>query len=444
MTPDGESGLRVVLSRRFGHYLGLTFAATIAASFIGVLLLHDAFHAFGAMLGLARSLLDAIGVAVALGLAGSVMLTAMWSYRRLFQETVIVSCSHRVHAGQCARDPILRRAQAEEARLNTALQAVGAHGRELAAVFPEIDAVSLRLRDGIAATVRLTENSALQILDRMHQVDDAVRGLVEELMQSGERSDRIIDQARERIGANHRFVADMEDYVLGRRDEAQATRDQFMEIIAHINDFSQNLGSIEAIASQTNLLALNATIEAARAGDAGRGFAVVANEVRLLSRQTVAASDQIRTGLARTHEMIDRFLVERVNAAHTSHEIDQLKSFGRQLSEAVGGYDALTGYLREVIDSADGHSRKVADRIADAMGCIQFQDIVRQQLERVEQGLFAVDACNHMIADAVGALPDMHPVGDAVLQLRASAGDAKPYDDDRGTPTSEPAVELFG
>ncbi len=444
LLPNGESTLRIVLSRRFGHYLGLTFAVTIATSFISVLLLHHGFHALGTMLGLARPLLDAIGMAVALALAGGVMLAAMWSYRRLFQETVIVSCSHRLRAGQCARDPILRRAQTEAARLNTALQAVGAHGQELAAVFPEIDTVSLRLRDSIGATIRLTEDSALQILDRMHQVDDAVCGLVEELMQSGARSDRIIDQARARIGANHRFVADMEDYVLGRRDEAAATHAQFMEITAHIKHFSQNLGSIEAIASQTNLLALNATIEAARVGEAGRGFAVVANEVRLLSRQTVAASDQIRSGLARTHEMIDRFLVERVNAAHTSHEIDKLKSFGQQLSEAVDGYDALTGYLREVIDAADGHSRKVAGRIADAMGCIQFQDIVRQQLERVAQGLAAVDACNHTIADAVAALPDVHPIGDAILQLRGLAGDPTAHDDERSDRTSEPAVELFG
>ncbi|MCA9128254.1 MAG: CZB domain-containing protein [Planctomycetales bacterium] len=50
---------------------------------------------------------------------------------------------------------------------------------------------------------------------------------------------------------------------------------------------------VRTIAEQTNLLALNATIEAARAGEAGKGFSVVANEVKLLSRQSREAVDNI-------------------------------------------------------------------------------------------------------------------------------------------------------
>ncbi len=50
---------------------------------------------------------------------------------------------------------------------------------------------------------------------------------------------------------------------------------------------------VRKIAEQTNLLALNATIEAARAGEAGRGFSVVANEVKVLSRQSREAVDNI-------------------------------------------------------------------------------------------------------------------------------------------------------
>ncbi len=438
-----ENGLRIVLTRRFGRCLGLTFAATVAASFAGFFLLHDLIDQLGEALGLNRRLFDAIGASGALAIAVGAMLPAIWMYRRLIQETAIVTCSHRVHAGLCERDAVLSRALAERARQGAELAAVGAHGQELAAAFPEFAAASGKLRACIGATIGLTEDSARQIIDRLHQVDAAVHLLVRLLMQSGERSDTIISQAHARVSANHRFAADMENYVLSRRDEVQAHRAQFMEIIALITAFSRNLGSIEAIASQTNLLALNATIEAARAGEAGRGFAVVANEVRQLSHQTVAAADQIRTGLAGMQQMIDRFLAERVDAAKSSREIEKLESFGRELGLAVEGYNELTGYLREVIDAADGQSKQVVARIADAIGGVQFQDIVRQRLEQVVHGLSMLEESNGKLADAIGALPALRPIDEALIAVRDLSGCGVLCACSPTGSGAEPAVEMF-
>jgi len=354
-----------------------------------------------------------------------------------------VSPSYFGKLGLCERDVAFRHTVSEHGRLRAELEAVRAQGQALAAAFPEIGTANRQLQDGIGASIGVTEAAALQILDRLHQVDEAVHGLTHHLTQSGQRSDTIIELARERISAGAHFVADLQQYVLGRREEVQATRTQFMEIIAHIKAFGQMLGGIEAIASQTNLLALNAAIEAARAGEEGRGFAVVANEVRQLSRQTVTASDQIRSGLARMQEMINRFLVERVDAAHASHEIEKLESFGRGLSQSVEGYDELSSYLREVIGAADDQSQMVAALITDAIGGIQFQDIVRQRLQQVTQGLSLIDDCTGIMADVIGALPEQRAVGGVLTSVRELAACGTHCGSPAAGRPVEPTVELF-
>lgn len=49
-------------------------------------------------------------------------------------------------------------------------------------------------------------------------------------------------------------------------------------------------------------MSLNASIEAARAGDAGRGFAVVAEEIRKLSEQTKASTEDIQQIIEKLNE----------------------------------------------------------------------------------------------------------------------------------------------
>jgi methyl-accepting chemotaxis protein len=231
--------------------------------------------------------------------------------------------------------------------------------------------------------------------------------------------------------------------VRSRREEAEANRTQFMEIIEYIDSFSKTLRGIEAIAAQTNLLALNATIESARAGEAGRGFAVVANEVRLLSRQTMSAAEQIRTGLACMQGMIDRFLVERVNASHAGREIQRLESFRRQLHGAVQGYDEITTYMQQMIAAADRQSHVVAGLISQAIGGIQFQDIVRQQLELVGRGLLVLDASNRDVAESAAALPAVRAIA-ASDPLGQIIDDHVPIPGPDDSACSEPLIELFG
>lgn len=83
-----------------------------------------------------------------------------------------------------------------------------------------------------------------------------------------------------------------------------------------VKDMNHFMGHIRSISEQTNLLALNASIEAARAGEAGRGFSVVADEIRKLSEETKATTEQVE-------EIIKKVDLSTTAAAENSRMVSE-------------------------------------------------------------------------------------------------------------------------
>ena len=121
----------------------------------------------------------------------------------------------------------------------------------------------------------------------------------------------------------------------------------------------QETGTIEKITNQTNLLALNASIEAARAGEAGRGFAVVAEQIRTLSIETHASSDQIRDALSRLdatsakmtssiEETLQLIQITLEKVTQTGDNVNQIASDSVQLGNHI---QVVNNAIKEVESS---------------------------------------------------------------------------------------------
>ena len=95
-----------------------------------------------------------------------------------------------------------------------------------------------------------------------------------------------VSQGMEAMEKLHEHAKDVER-------ENKETVDSVVSLNERTKAVQNIIATISGISTQTHLLALNASVEAARAGDAGKGFEVVAEEIRRLSEQTKAATENI-------------------------------------------------------------------------------------------------------------------------------------------------------
>lgn len=237
------------------------------------------------------------------------------------------------------------------------------------------------LAEHLRQAVTVSEQGVLAAVERLERIHQGTRAQVAEMAAAIESGSHIVGDADAQWQWSRQAKDAMQRSLERHKDLVETTLTRLDQLGAEMARLGPLVDSILSIARQTNLLALNAAIEAARAGDEGRGFAVVAQEIRNLATQASQVATDATQRINATMSHLEKDLAEiRQKARTEASEVQQLQGTGADLSERLR---AALQTLMTGLDATRAAHQAVADEVAQALGTLQFQDILRQRVEQV-------------------------------------------------------------
>jgi methyl-accepting chemotaxis protein len=248
---------------------------------------------------------------------------------------------------------------------------------------PYIDVMHQQIGDSLAES----EREIMALIEQLNLLSAQSSQQMERITQSVQSGKALSEVTSSRVERNNLLISKLEAKLGEQACEMHGNYEQIRLLADDVKALTPIIQIISSIAKQTSLLALNAGIEAARAGNAGRGFSVVANEVRELSKRSTSAAAEIAGKLNATASKVAAKMGEAQKSLEENHGFDELQQLVRDLTEMQQDFSRSSQLQLDVISGVEtGHQQGVS-HLLEALGHIQFQDVMRQRMEHVQQAL---------------------------------------------------------
>lgn len=260
-----------------------------------------------------------------------------------------------------------------------------------------------------------SEAAVMQAVSKLSEVQRISAALHSEASSAIEHSNHISSELQKLSGESELALRDLEQQQTALA-KYQSSKDAqvalAMQDVAALTPLVEMIGTI---AKQTHLLSFNAAIEAARAGNTGSGFKIVATEVRALAQQTTDAAKQIAVGIEKVQKAVHSNNV--LQATELQDMLQSVNAIRALLARNMEHTSALGPFLHQLSHGMDQGTATIRSEVVEALGQMQFQDVLRQLLEQVERGLQALAEFNQMVTQ--GMSPDV-TLQDLMLQWQDS------------------------
>ncbi len=277
---------------------------------------------------------------------------------------------------------------------------------------PYIDVVDQQIGRSLAESEREV-TALIEQLNLLHEQSSMQMERITRSVQSGK---ELTEVTHDRVAHNQQLIARLESRLGEQDSEMRDNYEQIRMLADDVMALAPIIQVISTIAGQTNLLALNAEIEAARAGDAGRGFAVVANEVRQLAGRSTSAAADIAGRLNATAAKVTGKMKEAQKAFEEKHSLGDLQKLVGDLTQMQQDFSNGCELQLDIISGVERGHQQSENRLLEALGHVQFQDVMRQRMEHVQSAL--VEMRDHL--QMLCAKPD-DPAWDGQLDLTFKA-----------------------
>ncbi|MCC6025785.1 MAG: methyl-accepting chemotaxis protein [Caldimicrobium sp.] len=250
------------------------------------------------------------------------------------------------------------------------------------------------LEEEIKLAVDFTEKKTMELIEKLQNLYEESRKQTE-LIQNSVGSSKELVSIIERQTKHNIDMLDWITQSINTYKENLKNEIQRMEgLMIAVKDLTQLIAKIKAIAEQTNILAINAAIEAARAGEHGRSFAVIADEIRKLANHTGDISKQITEGLSQLFDTVTHEFNQVRAEIEDSSYLHKLEEIESSIKEMESLFSKIGFVMIEVIAQVDRQNAVVFELVTDLLGRVQFQDVVRQKLEKVIEQIKAISKYN--------------------------------------------------
>ncbi|HEX4284183.1 MAG TPA: methyl-accepting chemotaxis protein [Terracidiphilus sp.] len=263
----------------------------------------------------------------------------------------------------------------------------------------QADALDARLyidvmHDQIGDSLAESEREVIKVIEEIGTLSGHANEQRDHIARSIESGKALTETTHARVEKNKETISALEIQLGEQMAELRCNFARIEGLAREVHELTPLIKVITSIAQQTSLLALNAEIEAARAGSAGRGFGVVANEVRKLSVSSTRAAADIAEKINSTWKKVNVEMAAAKVSLDRQEKDRGMQTLVQGLGEMQREFSKNGELLLEVITGVDSSYEECVRRLSTALGHIQFQDVMRQRMEHVQEAL--MEMCGHL------------------------------------------------